>query len=741
MLAPLPPHHAAHPSTTQPNPAMKPPTRPRLRLLTLASALCGLSAAAAPSAPADTDQTVQLDPFVVTADSQTEYGVTSLQGATVLNTPIREIPQSVSVLTKDFLAALGAENMQDAMIWVSGVSPRQNVEDGTVIRSFLTTRTYNDGVRNFDGNYQSDLADFDGIEIIKGPAAAIIGTGEPGGYVDRITKKPQDVDQGYLSVQTGSWAFYRAEFDQTGPINPAEGIDYRTVFAYQHNNTDVVGQHQGRTVFDPSVSWKPYAGTSVLIQYEYQDAHDPWNFGQPFYSVGTGGTATAPKDADFNFFPRDIYQGQTFSGLNNLVQNLRATVTQKINRILEARLIANNFVGNVNGSRTIMGAQTVNATTHDVQETQSYATFTGYIKTFNTQADLVATYDFGPFHNTTLVGAEYIWNSDHEDDFTGVLPNFDVQNPVNNLPVPTTLTQSENQLQQTNQEGYFAQQQTKLFGDRLVLTAGIRYDRAWITTWNYLVATNAFSRTTQAQENWVNAPRVGATFALTKQLSAYGIWSQAESPAAQERAFPNSATDFTILTAETVARLNEVGFKGDFFGGKFTASAAYFDQSQIGFFESTVTSQGVTENIIVPGALVRGLEVDTVAGLAKGFWIISSYTHDFQYYNAATGVPTSVVPKDKFTTYATYQLTKKLSINAGGIYIGPQYSVNGAQIYSRGGQSEFNAGLRYNFSPQWSAGLLVQNLTNKLFVTALVSTTSNWVAPDRNWKLSVKHSW
>jgi len=704
---------------------------------TTATATSAAPAHSDPTPDSIEDEAIRLSPFEVKSDAQSDYGVTSLAGATVLNTPIREIPQSISVLTAQFMEAIGAVNMQDAMIWVTGVSPRQNVMDGTVIRSFLTQRTYNDGIRNFNGNYQSDLADFDRIEIIKGPAAAVVGTGEPGGYVNRVTKKPLEDSQGSISLQTGSWDFFRTVVDSTGPVTDDKSVLYRTVFAYQNNNTQIKGQSQERTLFDPSASWKPYENTTVLFQYEYQDAHDPWNFGEPFYSVGTGGTKAAPKDATF-LFARNLYQGQTFSGLNNIVQNMRVTVIQKINKVLQARVVANEFRGDVSGARTVMGGSTVNATTGDIQETQSYGGVSHYIKTFNAQADLVAIYDLGPIENSTLIGSEYIWNYDYEQDYTGVLPNFDLIHPVYGI-FPATITQSGKSLAQTNQEGYFAQQQSKFFKDRVVLTAGIRYDRAWITTWNYL--TNTFTRTNADQEDWVNAPRVGVTTALTKNFSAYGLWSTAQSPASQTREFPSSTTDFTILTTEQIAKIKELGFKGDFWDGRFTVTAAYFDQAQVGFFESTVTSQGVTENIIVPGALARGMEIDTVAEPIKNLWIVSGFTHNFQYDFKATGVPTAVVPKDKFSSFLNYQVTKKLSVNFGGLYVGQQLSVNGAQIYKRGGQTEFNAGIGYAFSKKWIASLAVQNLTDKLFVTSLVSTTSNTVGPDRNFKVTLIRKW
>ena len=102
-----------------------------------------------------------------------------------------------------------------------------------------------------------------------------------------------------------------------------------------------------------------------------------------------------------------------------------------------------------------------------------------------------------------------------------------------------------------------------------------------------------------------------------------------------------------------------------------------------------------------------------------------------------------MVPKDKVTTYVTYRLTKKLSVNAGGVlHRAAVFGQRGADLQSSGASPNSTPDCAITSTSEWSAGFALQNLTNKLFVTALVSTTSTSVLlPDRNWKLTLIRKW
>jgi len=74
-------------------------------------------------------------------------------------------------------------------------------------------------------NYQSlpDMAMYDHIEILRGSDGLFSGTGEPGGTLNLVRKKPLAFNQLKTTTSAGSWDNYRQEVDVTGPL----GLDGR----------------------------------------------------------------------------------------------------------------------------------------------------------------------------------------------------------------------------------------------------------------------------------------------------------------------------------------------------------------------------------------------------------------------------------------------------------------------------------------------------------------------------------
>ncbi len=63
--------------------------------------------------------------------------------------------------------------------------------------------------------------------MLKGPAAVMYGRIELGGLVNLVTKKP--LEEPYYALQQlfGSYDFYRATVDATGPFDTANTLLYR----------------------------------------------------------------------------------------------------------------------------------------------------------------------------------------------------------------------------------------------------------------------------------------------------------------------------------------------------------------------------------------------------------------------------------------------------------------------------------------------------------------------------------
>jgi outer membrane receptor for monomeric catechols len=111
--------------------------------------------------------------------------------ATKTNTPLKNVPQSVSITTKEQADDQGSKSLGQALSYVPGVNVAQGEghRDQVTIRGQATTSDfYVDGVRD-DVEYYRDLYNVEAIEVVKGPNAMIFGRGGSGGVVNRSTKQ------------------------------------------------------------------------------------------------------------------------------------------------------------------------------------------------------------------------------------------------------------------------------------------------------------------------------------------------------------------------------------------------------------------------------------------------------------------------------------------------------------------------------------------------------------------------
>ena len=151
-------------------------------------------------------QHYELDPVVVTGSRIPYY--------------LSESVRSVSVIGREEIAIMPADNISDILKYINGVEVRQRgvhgVQADVGIRggSYEQTLIMVDGVNVSDpqtGHHNMDLPvnlnDIERIEIIKGPAARIYGPNAMGGVINIITR---DVDRNSFGghVKYGEYGYY-----------------------------------------------------------------------------------------------------------------------------------------------------------------------------------------------------------------------------------------------------------------------------------------------------------------------------------------------------------------------------------------------------------------------------------------------------------------------------------------------------------------------------------------------------
>ena len=184
--------------------------------------------------------------------------------------PLRELPQSVRVMSRQAIDDLGALRLDEVLDYVGGISRQNNfggLWDNIAIRGLAGNE--NTGmamlVNGFAGNRgfnaPRDTANVERIEFLKGPAAALYGASEPGGTLNMVTKKPQWRSGHALEVYGGSFDFYRAALDSTGPLG--ESAAYRLNVAVEDRGSFREQIQAKRHVLAPALTWRLTPNTTL----------------------------------------------------------------------------------------------------------------------------------------------------------------------------------------------------------------------------------------------------------------------------------------------------------------------------------------------------------------------------------------------------------------------------------------------------------------------------------------------
>lgn len=184
--------------------------------------------------------------------------------------PLRELPQSVRVISRQAIDDLGAVRLDEALDYVGGISRQNNfggLWDNIAIRGLAGNENtgmamlLNGFAANRGFNAPRDTANIERIEFLKGPAAALYGASEPGGTLNLVTKKPQWASGHSAEFYAGSYDFYRAALDSTGPLG--ESLAYRLNIAVEDRGSLRDEIKAKRTVFAPAFMWRLAPGTTL----------------------------------------------------------------------------------------------------------------------------------------------------------------------------------------------------------------------------------------------------------------------------------------------------------------------------------------------------------------------------------------------------------------------------------------------------------------------------------------------
>ncbi|MDD0838260.1 TonB-dependent siderophore receptor [Curvibacter sp. HBC61] len=536
--------------------------------------------------------------------AQGYQGQPSQTAATRTETPLIETPQSVRVVPQALMEDLGARRLADTVDYVSGVT-RLNDFGGTwdnyAIRGFSNTdggQLLNGFASNRGYGPQRDVASVERIEFLKGPAAALYGSSEPGGTLNVVTKKPQFRSAHQANVQVGGLGYRRATLDSTGPLS--EQLAYRLNLAAEDGASRSTLVDNRKMVVAPSLTWKLSPQTVLNYEAEFIRIRTPLDRG----IVQVNGNVSA--------LPSDRFLGDPSRG--NLQVNgdtHQLTLDHELGAGWRTRWGASHRSTELYGSAVdLIGSLAANGRT--LTRRDSWRSLPA--QDTSLQAELEGKLQAGGFRHTVLAGVE-TWRlvTEQNINYSNLATQpfaIDIYNPVYNQ-AAGTLTPGFSLYDRQRAAGLFVQDQIDL-STRWKLLAGLRLDRFHQDSENRLTATR------QVQTHTATTPRLGLTYLIDPNTSVY---------ASAGRSFrPNAGTDERGQAfAPQQGQALEVGAKWQSPDQALMASVALFDIRKT----NVLTRSPTNANYSVAAGEVRsrGLELDAAGQLNRHWRLTSNFAY------------------------------------------------------------------------------------------------------------------
>ncbi|WP_440411429.1 TonB-dependent siderophore receptor [Neorhizobium petrolearium] len=621
------------------------------------------------------------------------------------DTPINEIPQSVSVVGAEEMADRGVvDKVDQALLYTPGVFSQPYGSDPDTdwiyVRGFNASQTglFLDNLAltsHAFGNFQIDPFILERVEVLKGPASVLLGGANAGGVVNLVRKRPTDEQYFYTELGIDSNGNGFGGFDISGKLDESGGVSYRLTGKLSGGDGYADYQEDIRGVFMPQVTWQPDDATSLNV-YAYVSRLDQTHTTNgllPYGGTVVSNPIFGKIDRDSFLSDPDFDIGRStqamigyefeheFEGGWKFTQNLRYGHLDK----RERQMYPFDWLSQTDG--------VIQLYADDVRSKAD---------SFNVDNRLENEFDLGGASHKVMAGIDYRYYRLDNDQLAAFGESVNPDDMDNDLPFPT-LVPSTHQIYTINQVGAYLQDQIK-FGDGWIITLNGRFD--------YLDSEvdDRLAGTTSGLSDTAWSGRAGLAYEFDNGVTPYVSVSTFFSP------LVGAGADGALKPEEGEQYEAGVKYEPTWFDGVLTASVFQIDKQNF-----TLTAPGTTSRQ-VGEVRSRGVEFEGKVNLDENWKAIAaaSYTDlEFTENGIYTGNTPNVVPNVLASLWLDYTVTQGplegLSLGAGVHYRGKSWA-DEANTLRVSDATVFDAGIRYEKN-DWKASLNVTNLFDKEYVS------------------------
>jgi catecholate siderophore receptor len=592
-----------------------------------------------------------LPKVTVTAQHDSDgYLVEHSRTATKTDTPLLDVPQSVSVVTADLIKDQSMQSLADLVRYVPGAGTAQGEgnRDTVILRGNSSTSDFFlDGVRD-DVEYYRDLYNLDRVEVLKGPNAMIFGRGGAGGVVNRVSRQANWQPVREVSLQGGSWDNRRASADVGGAVN--DRVAARVMGVYENSGSYRDGVDFERRGVNPTVAWKVGDATVVRLSYEYDDYDRTADRGLP----SERGRPFATSSSTFFGDPDRSSTYATVNLASLVVDHSFGNGASLRNRTLFGDY--DKFYQNVfAGGAVDAGTGLVPLSAYNNEQLR---------ENFFNQTDFSIAFETGAIGHEILAGIEL--GRQVTDNFreTGYFNDTDLvflapaSDPTVSVPVTfrQSATDADNHGRATVAAAY-VQDQIRLSPQWLAVI-GLRYDRFDMDFENHRTGDRI-----ETSDDPVS-PRGGLIYKPFEDLSLYASYSKSFVPRAGSQLASLTPTN-AAFDPEEFENL-EAGAKWDLNPGlSLTAAVFQLDRTNVVIPDPNDPSS----SILVDGQRTEGIELGIGGRISEAWSLQGGYAYqDGHLTERLGGTRLAQLPRHVASLWNRYDLTEAWGVGLGVIY-------------------------------------------------------------------------
>lgn len=684
------------------------------------------------------------------ADSSTENSAS--YAATYTNTAktaltLREIPQSVTVVTRQRMDDQALKTLDAVMEQTTGIS------QSTTWNGAYTFYARGQSVNNirYDGGASvsngagfgslSDMAMYDNVTVLRG-ADGLFGAGEAGGVLMLNHKRPQAEQQTQLSASIGRWNNYRAELDTTGTLGLDGRLRGRLIAVHQDQDYFYDWGKDKRSVLYGALETDLSPDTLLLLGASYQKDKRKGIY-EGIGRMVDGSPLPLPRTvntgAPWNL--QDVESNKIFLKLDHrfnadwsVSANLQRTYTKSLLDYVNLRGPVNPITFNGPYWAGYFDREKVTDTAMDLN-------LAGKFDALGQRHDVLLGMDMTNSNAYSSMGwVEYPFAN--VNLLSGLYPSRETY--LNESQMYPGTTDSKHR-----KTGFYGSLRLRP-ADQWSLIVGGRY----VLNDRYRQYNDAGELNSERKESNVWVPYAGVIFDVAPSTSLYASTAEIYQSQATQLSAPLPGTPLDPVTG----RNYELGIKGELLDGRANGSFALYRVEKKGMasqdpaYPEGSVPQGQNCCYFRDGyQLSQGFETELSGEIAPGLQLSAGYTYNANHNRRQNDARFSTVtPRHLLKIWANQRFSgdwQGLQLGVGMVAQSQHYQSGSVRVnnttypyqFSQGGYALWSARAEYAVNKTWSVAINIHNLFDKTYFHTVSGTSyANFYGAPRNILLTMR---